>query len=72
MTISIRLSNEDTQLVKSYANLHGISVSEFVRRSILEHIEDELDLKAYNEAMEEYKKNPKTYSLEEVERELDL
>lgn len=72
MTISIRLSNEDTQLVKSYANLHGISVSEFVRRSILEHIEDELDLKAYDEAMEEYKKNPKTYSLEEVERELDL
>lgn len=72
MTISIRLNNEDTQLVKSYANLHGISVSEFVRRSILEHIEDELDLKAYDEAMEEYKKNPKTYSLEEVERELDL
>lgn len=72
MTISLRLNNEDTELVKSYANMHGLTVSEFVRKSIMERIEDELDLKAYNEAMEKYKENPVSYSLKEIEKELDL
>ena len=67
MTISLRLNNEDTELVKSYANMHGLTVSEFVRKSIMERIEDELDLKAYNEAMEKYKENPVSFSWEEIE-----
>lgn len=36
-----------------------------------ERIEDEYDLKAYEEAMAEFKKNPVTYSHEEVWSELD-
>ncbi len=72
MTISLRLSNEDTQLIKAYADMYGISVSELVRRSVLERIEDEFDLKAFNLAMEEYKKNPVSYPLKDVIKELDL
>ncbi|MCL1859845.1 MAG: DUF6290 family protein [Oscillospiraceae bacterium] len=72
MTISLRLNNNDTQLIKSYAALNGISVSEAVRRAVIERIEDEFDLKSYEEALEEYKKNPVTYSLDEIERELGL
>ena len=72
MTISLRLNNNDTQLIKSYAALNGISVSEAVRRAVIERIEDEFDLKAYNEALAEYKNNPVTYSLDEIERELEL
>ncbi len=72
MTISLRLNEEDTNLIKAYADMHGTSVSEFMRRAALERIEDEFDLKAYNAAMEEYRKNPVTYTLEEVERELGL
>ena len=56
MTISLRLSEEDTQLIKSYAALNGISVSELIRRAVIERIEDEFDLKSYNESMAEYKK----------------
>ena len=70
MTISIRMSDAETDMIKSYAQMHGTTVSEFIRQAALERIEDELDLKAYNEAIAEYRKNPKTYSLEEVEREL--
>lgn len=72
MTISLRLSDADTTLFKNYAKLHGMTVSELVRQSVIERIEDEYDLKAYEKAMEEYKSNPKTYSLDEVERELGL
>lgn len=72
MTVSIRLSDEDTKIIKSYAEIKGISVSELIRRSVLERIEDEFDLKSYDEAMAEYKNNPTTYSHEEVAKLLAL
>lgn len=72
MTISLRLNDEDTVLFKKYAKLNGITVSELLRQSVIERIEDEYDLNAYKEAMAEFKKNPVTYSLDEVEKELGL
>ena len=66
MTISVRLSDKDTELIKAYANMHNISISDLVRDAVLEKIEDEYDLKTYYEAIEAYKKNPKTYTHEEV------
>lgn len=72
MTISIRLSDKDTELIKRYAKLNNISVSDLVRMAVLEKIENEYDLRVYEEAMEEYKVNPKIYSFEELEKELGL
>lgn len=72
MTISLRLNDEDTMLIKKYAELKKLSVSELIRQTILERIEDEYDLKVYKTAMKEYLENPKTYTLEEVEKELGL
>ena len=54
MTISLRLSNEDTMLFKKYAEMNGISVSELVRQSVLERIEDEYDIVVAEEAYKEY------------------
>lgn len=72
MTISVRLNEADTELIKSYAALKNISVSELVRQAVIEKIEDEIDLKLFDEAMEDFKKNPKTYTLDEAEKELGL
>jgi len=72
MTISLRLNKEDADLIQSYAKLQGVSVSELIRQSVFDRIEDELDLKAYGKALAEYQKNPVTYSLEEVEKELGI
>ena len=72
MTISFRLSETESVLFKKYAEMNGISISELVRRSVLEHIEEEYDLQAYAEALAEYKQNPITYTLDEVEKELGL
>lgn len=43
MTISLRLNKADSILFKKYAELNGITVSELVRRSVIERIEDEYD-----------------------------
>ncbi|MCF0152372.1 type II toxin-antitoxin system RelB family antitoxin [Megasphaera sp.] len=72
MTISLRLNKADSILFKKYAELNGITVSELVRRSVIERIEDEYDLKAYKEALAEFESDPIVYSLNEVEKELGL
>ncbi len=72
MTISLRLSDEDSVLIKKYAELNRLSVSELVRQTVMERIETEYDLEMFDKAMAEYKINPITYSLDDVERELGL
>ena len=72
MTISLRLNKADSILFKKYAELNGITVSELLRRSVIERIEDEYDLKAYKEALAEFEADPVVYSLNEVEKELGL
>lgn len=72
MTISVRLSEEDTKLIKTYAEMNNLSLSDLIRVAVMEKIEDEYDLESYHKAMEEYKKNPKTYTMEEVKKELGL
>jgi len=72
MTISLQLNDEDTMLIKKYAELNQLSVSELIRQSVLERIESEYDLEVFSKAMQEYQQNPVTYSLDEIERELGL
>ena len=72
MTISVRLSDEDTELIKAYAKMNNISLSDLIRSAVLEKIEDEYDLECYNKAIKEYNKNPKTYTMEEAKKELGL
>ena len=72
MTISVRLSEEDTKLIKAYAEMNNTTLSDIIRNAIIEKIEDEYDLKCYEKAIEEYKKNPVTYTHEQVAQLLEL
>lgn len=72
MTISVRLNDKDTELIKAYADVNNISLSDLIRNAVIEKIEDEYDLECYNKAMEEYGKNPKTYSMDEMKEELGM
>jgi hypothetical protein len=72
MMISLRLNDEDSALFKKYAEMKDVSLSELLRRSVLDRIEEEYDLKAYAKAMAEYRADPVVHTLDEVERELGL
>ena len=52
MPISVRLNSKDELLIKKYAKMHNISISELVRDSVIARIEDEIDLAAYDKAMQ--------------------
>lgn len=66
MAISLRINEDDKMLFKRYAKMKGITLSELVRQSVIEKIEDEYDLEIYKNALEEYEKNPICYSHDEV------
>ena len=69
---SVRLNEEETELIKSYCSLHGVSLSEALKRALIEKIEDEFDLAEYEAAKKKYDENPISYSLDEVRQELKL
>lgn len=72
MTISLRLNEEDALLIKKYAELNKLSVSDLIRQAVMDRIETEYDLEMFDKAMAEYRENPVTYALDDVERELGL
>ena len=72
MGISIRVTEEEQKLFRAYADLHGVTVSQLLKETLLERIEDELDIIAADKAYAEYKKNPKTYTLDEILQELEI
>lgn len=72
MAFSIRLTDQEKSLAESYARLHSMSVGEAFKQALFEKIENEYDLKVYEEAYAEYLKDPVTYSFDEVMKELDL
>lgn len=72
MGLSLRIKEEEEEYIRTYAKVNNISVSELIRTAVLEKIEDECDLEEYNKAMKEYNKNSKTYTIDEVEKELGI
>ena len=72
MVVSIRMTDEERKLAEAYAKLNGTTLSDSIKKAYFEKIEDEFDVALAKEALKEYEKNPKTYSLEEMKELLGL
>lgn len=72
MIVSIRMTEEEKKIAVAYAKLNGVSLSEAIKRAFFKEVEDYYDLALADKAMEEYKKDSKTYTLEEIEKEFGL
>ena len=70
MTVNIDLSDRAKKMYEELAASQKLSVSELMRRTIIEQLEDEYDRKAAERAIKEFENNPVTYSLAETERML--
>lgn len=70
---SVRMDEFEKILISESAKkLYGLSASSSIRKSAIERIEEELDVEAYKTAIESYRYNPVSYSIDEVERMLGL
>lgn len=52
-TMTLRINDQDGELIKKYIQMHGLTISEFARQAMLEKIEDEYDLQVLRQAMAE-------------------
>lgn len=66
------MNEQEEKLIKEYAKLNNISISELFRSSVLEKIENDIDLKLYHQAMAEHRDTPNDISFDEMIKELDL
>ncbi|MBZ4683881.1 MAG: hypothetical protein PWP46_1914 [Fusobacteriaceae bacterium] len=69
LMISLRLNENDEKLIRDYAKLNNLKLSQLLRDAVIEKIENEIDLKLFEKSLNSMKK---TYSFEEVEKELGL
>ena len=63
---AIRFDEGEKDWIQSYANVLGVSFSEFVRSAALEKVEEAADIEAYNEALAE--DDGTRYSMDDVIR----
>lgn len=66
-TINIRVLESEKEVYESFAHSKGYAnLSQFVRQTLHDLVEDEMDFKLAEAAMAEYEKNPVSYTLEEM------
>ncbi|GEK90723.1 type II toxin-antitoxin system RelB family antitoxin [Alkalibacterium kapii] len=70
INITVSLDPEDKKLIEGHARLKSVSISSLIRDTMLEKIENELDLDLFNQTIQEYNKNPKSISFEDMLKEL--
>ena len=63
---TVRFTDDESKLIKSYALAQRRSVSDVIRLAILDQIEDEYDLGLFKAAKAEYEADPETMSHKEL------
>ena len=69
---TVTFSPEEEELIESYRQLTGMTVSEIIRTFTMERIEGEIDADVIREALAEHRSNPETFSFDEEIERLDL
>lgn len=71
--VSLRVTDEEKNWMESYANLHGLNLSDAIKDAFFEKLEDEYDLQCVRDyEAEKAKGNVRYYSLGEVKEDLGL
>lgn len=68
-TMTIRMDDNDAELVRKYARFEGVTISDFARNAIMEKIEDAHDLQELRDAIAH--DTGERYSLDEILADLD-
>lgn len=68
-TISLRVDDRDSKLIRDYAKMKKTSVSDLMRNATIEKIEDEIDVENFDHVLASMEK---THSLDDVKKELGL
>lgn len=67
-TMTVRMSEQDAELVRKFAQFEGVTISDFARTAILEKIEDSYDLQELRQAIAQ--DSGERFSIDEILDEL--
>ena len=71
--ISVRTTDEEKKLIQEYSEVFGMTMSEFIKTSVVEKIEDLFDLASIENYEEKVKKGlNQSYSHEDIMKEFGL
>ncbi len=70
-TISLRLEEADATLIKEFAWMNQMTVSDLIRQTVMEKIAEDFDLKVYEKAIKDFHQDPATYTHGEVGKMLE-
>ena len=70
-TISLRLEEADAALIKEFAWMNQMTVSDLIRQTVMEKIAEDFDLKVYEKAIKDFHQDPATYTHGEVVKMLE-
>ncbi|MBC1567230.1 type II toxin-antitoxin system RelB family antitoxin [Listeria booriae] len=71
-TITFRVSEEEKEFIQRMAEFNGMSLSELSRNQILESLEDQIDLRLYEKALQAHHTKDESISLQEMKKVLDV
>ncbi len=71
-TITVKIPDDMAAFLDKIAKEEERSRSYYIRKAILQYMEDMADIRAAKKALAEHNKNPKTYTLEQIMRENGL
>lgn len=69
---AIELKPQVDEELSRYAESHGMSKDEVLHKALLEYLEDREDYETAVAALQEHERDGRTYSMEEVRKELGL
>lgn len=72
MVITIRVTENQKQLIEDYAKCQGLSISEVMKKAIFHEIQDEYDIREAEAAIAECEESGITYTHEEMKKRLGL
>ena len=64
-TATLRLDETEKAIIQNYASSKGMTMSEFMKKVVLDYIEDEYDLKIYKEYLKEKENGEKLLKIRE-------
>ena len=70
--LSVRLSDEESYVLKKCAKLNNKTMSTSLKDAFFEMIEEQYDLEIYDKSYAAYRKDSKTYTTKEVCKELGI
>ena len=69
---SIRMTDQERDAIKAYADMNGISMGTALKKAFFEMLEDQYDTKIADERYEEYTKDPDTLSADDINKKYGL